>query len=361
MRIKSFRYRKWKKHQNEKKLKYRSKKKKLFKLYITKQIQYNSNLNMNRTYTFNRKTRGYEFHAPLNFSLINNTAETINFFNKILIFANSKKNSSKKIFFDLSQITQLTIDALMYLLAIMDNISKTRKHSLLGNSPLDKKIYKIFSESGFYNFVKTNEKNCSKKKTINQNNDNIQIMSGEKNNTQLAKKLSDFICNKANVKKKRIFGFLYSMILELMLNTQKHAYNDDNNYNAFYPKWYCFAEYDRKNTISFSFMDTGVGIPTTVRKDWHERFYKRESEYVISALDGDFRTATLKSQHGKGLPQIRNLCTNKKIINLHIITSKANIKVFEKDYQSQDTLTPLRGTLYYWQIDIKNFLEKEDK
>lgn len=355
MKINSPEYKQWKRRQNEKNLLRRSKRKKAKHKAITAQRRYNEQIKQSLDY--NHSTKMHEFHTPLNFSLVGNFEETSAFFNKIISFITNEKNYGKKIFIDISKISNLTIDALMYLLAIVNNLSANfkGKYSFSGNAPADPNARKLFTESGFYQFVE-----YQGDEPLTKNNDNVQIMSGENCDTDLAKRLSDFVCEKANVNK-RCCSFLYNMVIELMSNTHKHAYPDENA-GLLHSRWYCFAEYDKQDTVSFSFMDTGAGIPSTVKKKFSEKIdflhLKGEHKYVVSALDGEFRTSTNKVYRGKGLPKIREFCSSNKIKNLHILTNKAEVVVYKDCYSSRDIATPLCGTLYYWQIDLK-FLKEE--
>ena len=81
--------------------------------------------------------------------------ETIAFFNSIISFITNRLNYGKKLYIDISSIENLTIDALMYLLAIVNNMnSKVRnKFSISGNVPKNPAIRKLFNESGFFSFV----------------------------------------------------------------------------------------------------------------------------------------------------------------------------------------------------------------
>jgi len=349
MKKNSLEYRRWKIKQNKKNLLRRTKRKKQKKhvslpSYEKKAIQNNE---------YNIRTKEYEFHAPLVFSFINNSEGTIEFFNKLISFICNKRNFGRKLFIDISSINCLTIDALMYLLAIVNNLNTNfkGKYSFSGNEPANETVKKLFSESGFYHFVRRQSQG-----PLSRNNDNVQIISGERYNTESAKAMSDFVSEKANIDVRKC-GFLYNMFIELMSNTQRHAYPDANP--VMYSRWYCFAEYDGHNIISFSFMDTGAGIPATVKKNFSERIdflgIKSDDKYVISALNGDFRTSTELPYRGKGLPTIRDLCCKQKIENLRIITNKADVSVLEETYRSDNMSRSLQGTLYYWQVNLSNF------
>lgn len=341
-------YKNWLFQRNKKRLKLRTKKKAWTRQRRAWEIaKYKET---KETYKYNGKRRRFEFQAPDVFSFILNPDETNAFFAKIISFITQRENFGRSLFIDISKIEKLTIDALMYLLAIVNNLNgKFRnKYSFSGNAPNKPSVNKMFTESGFYHFVRYQGTD-----PITRNKDNLQIVSGEKSETPIAKKMSDFVCNKAGVTRLES-NFIYIMMIELMSNTFKHAYASGQS--VLFPRWYSFAEYDGEHTISFTFMDTGEGIPATVRKNFAEKLdilkIKGDSRYVISALDGDFRTATGQTFRGKGLPKIRRFCKENKIQNLRIITNSAEVSVHEKNYSSGTINNPLRGTLYYWQVDI---------
>ena len=292
----------------------------------------------------------------MNFSLINNSEETTSFFNKLVNYINLPNNMITDVFIDIYETTELTIDALMYLLAIMMNLKSKhlKKYRFHGNSPKEENVKKLLTDSGFYRFV-----NYHGNEPLSQSNNTIQIVSGEKCQTELAKRLSDFVAEKANVSFISC-RFLYEICIELMSNSHKHAYFRKKN-NA-YPRWYCFAEYDEENRISFTFVDTGSGIPSTVKKNFAETIdflkLKGNHKYVVSALNGDFRTSTKKYNRGKGLPKIKEISATHKINNLHIITNKADVKVCGEETTSYDMNHSLMGTLYYWEIDLNTLKEE---
>lgn len=347
MRKNSYEYRVWKKKQNAKNLKRRTKRRKTQQEQINQHNNYNKNVKSLPEYDSKRKR--FSFHAPLFFSIADNPDETLHFFHDIISFITNRKNYGKTLFIDISNVTKLKTDALMYLLSIVNNLDEKYrgKYNFFGNAPIQKDVFARFVESGFYNYVQ-----CEERLRHVHNNDNIQIVYGENCNTSVAKRISDFVCEKAKVSKKEC-RFLYNIMIELMSNTHKHAYNDSD---VFVPRWYCFAEFDLSSTITFTFMDTGSGIPSTVQKNFAERIdflkIKGQNRYVISALNGDFRTATKQEYRGKGLPKIREYCTNGLIRKMHIVANKADVNVFNDGYDGKDLFVSLRGTLYCWQIDI---------
>ena len=145
------------------------------------------------------------------------------------------------------------------------------------------------------------------------------------------------------------------MCIELMLNTIQHAYNDSYEYEK---KWYIFADNkkSKNETITFVFLDTGLGIPTTVSKRICDKMKKIvfdtiDSNLLISALRGEFRSETKQKHRGKGLSGIYNLAKLKNIKGLKIISNKAyfndnNLINLEKSF---------KGTLFYWEMNKEDF------
>ncbi len=344
----STQYRMWLKHRGIKIERKRTRKKAALK--AKKRNKINHNLKLKKELLYNPATRDFIFKAPCIFSLLNNMDETCGFFRKIISFISDRRNYGKSLFIDLSDITNLTIDSLIYLLAIINNLTTHLRHnfSFSGNVPTCESARKLFNESGFRSFVKFREK-----EQLNRSTNNLQIVSGNNCDTEIAKRMCDFVGEKAKIAG-TCSPFLYIMMIEFMSNTQKHAYNGNYLLN---PMWYCFAEYrEQDNIIAFTFMDTGEGIPTTVRKNFAERIdflrIKGEDKYVISALDGEFRTSTKQTYRGKGLPKIREFCSEQKIQKMRIITNKADVIVNSDGYKSQVIDYPLLGTLFYWQVNL---------
>ena len=345
MRKGTYKYKIWLIRRNEKNLRTRNRLKK----HSRQWVRDNHNRKLKETNTYNEVERRFEFKAPNVFSIIENPEETINYFNRILKFVSENKNRKRHIHIDIAHVTKLTSDALMYLIAIVNDI-KPEYHDrnfFEGNEPLDPRIRKKFIESGFYDFV-----DYRGSSPITRNKDNIQIVSGEKCDTSLAKKVSDFVCEKSGLDKVKC-KFLYNIMIELMSNTHKHAYEGDDY--LLLPRWYCYAKYSTdKESITFTFMDTGSGIPATVAKKFGESFLKNqeENEFVISALRGEARTSTKLPYRGKGLPTIREFCVSGKIKGLHIMANKASVVVDRDIINGTDLTGAIKGTLFMWNLDV---------
>ena len=242
----------------------------------------------------------------------------------------------------------VTTDAIMYLIALMRNykIAKKRMYSFQGTYPVDEEAKRVYTESGLLKFVK------SKSKQLPANSSKMAIMCGTNNDSTSAGKMCDFVVEKIGETRAYVKE-LYNVIIEMMSNVYYHAYNDNSD-EKMIPEWYMYAEYDEEDSIKFLFLDTGLGIGKTVKK--HTLYEKvtakigagSEARLIKSALSGDFRTQTGKSNHGKGLPYINDFAFSEKVKDFHIISGKGHCWLFDQDveFHSEDLKNKINGTVY---------------
>lgn len=288
----------------------------------------------------------YVVSAPSNFSIRENALQMSEFFDKVLGFTNGKQKDAY-IMFDLSNVEIITADAIIYLLAVIKDLQKlgVARHRFTGNLPNNQKAKDYFIQSGFLNYMQSK---IQKDYTDSQC---VQIISSESYNQLSTKTICDFTMRHCNTTKQST-RFLYVLINEMMLNTYQHAYTTDSKKLN---KWYLFAQKDT-NTIKYTFLDIGLGIPKTVRKKWTEHLFSTESAIISSALDGEFRTTTKKEYRGKGLPKIKECVIEHKLNNFTIISNKGFCKLINKDdnliIEKTELQKPIFGTIYYWEIQI---------
>jgi len=339
-------YKEWIKKRNLKKLKRRTKKKRI-KKSIRRGYSLHRHKNTDRKIiTSNRQKK---FEAPTNFSFIENPEKTIEFFDSILKYLSIKRKKKKDIFFDISNMQNMTIDALMYLIAIINNIKENYKlkYEFSGNFPKNEQVMKLLKESGFLRYVEPN-----KSITNIETNENIQIKHGYNSNTIIVKTIIDFLSEKSSLRFKK-FSELYEIFIELMSNTYHHAYN---NKSILSKVWYLFVEKDN-NIIKISFLDVGEGITLTIRKNFTEKInflgIRTDSMYLMSALKGQFRSRTNQKFRNKGLPTVYEYAKKQEVEKLEIISGKG---IYKRDDNGKDVMkdteSSLQGTLYYWEIDL---------
>lgn len=289
------------------------------------------------------------FVAESNLSIVQKPVETINFFAKI----RNSIGSGMPTYIDVSNVTMISIDALLYLLAIIDEMKfKSIPIYIQGNLPKDPVAKEIFVKSGFLKYVKSNSP------SISSSDDCVQIYDGNDTDPQIAKKLCLFAMDKLNIDRNYTKG-LFVIVMEIVSNTKHHAYSA----SASLPKWYAYAWYNKnRNEISFAIMDTGLGIPNTIRKNWAEKVSEllrklplmksQDSTLLRSVLNGDFRTQTKEKYRGKGIPEIQSYSTKKYITDLTIVSNTGYVSI--DNNKEIEFTTPLCGTLFSWRMKNGN-------
>lgn len=342
-------YKIWRKRNDEKKHRNNIKRKKIYHRSTEKIKETGNNLPY--------KT----FYVPPIFSIIKNPEETIEFFNNLIGQVEKVRKAIKNKFnkynfvrtfsLNMDNTIEITGDALMYLLTI---ISNTRGKKLLpitwiGNFPKNEKMKRFLQSSGYLKYMETAKENLVTTK------ENIQIQKGQSYEYKdgekiidIRKEIIDFTCQKLNKTKIEI-NFLMTMLTEMITNIKDHAYDDNN---LFKHNWYIFVEND-ENKISYTFMDNGLGIPTTIRKSGFEKLIEmfdadKEYKYIQAGVSGlQKRSKTGLIERGNGLPSIYEQYTNNKINKLVIISNKA---YYTKE-NPKDLKNSLNGTIFYWEIE----------
>lgn len=346
MRKNTTEYRNWKKFQDEKNLRKRTERKKS-----------NKRKGQKRSNTKKRQPDKF-FTVPDIFSIVSNPDTTITFLNKVIRSVEGVRNLQRQhrnnyirtFLIDMSNTKYISSDALMFLLTIIQNTrgKKILPIDWIGNFPKEPDVREFLKRSGYLNYMKTSAEN------IIQVDDNIQIKSGigynyieNDQNKDIRQEIIDFSCQKLNKDKKDI-NYLMTMLTEMITNIIDHAYQKQG---LFKHQWYIFVD-NNIDKITYTFMDNGLGIPTTIRKSIIEKIIETinaeaEYKYIETALSGVHkRSETGKRERGNGLPSIYEQYLNKKIENFVIISNKA----YYSENKKYDLKEGLNGTVFYWEI-----------
>lgn len=273
------------------------------------------------------------YSAPSNFSIINNPNDTIEYFNNIYdgIY---KKMPYANFIIDSNEVIDVTVDALVYLIAIMENMKliQSMKYVFQGNFPINNQANTVYEESGFVDYVQSRVKRLP-------NKSKMRIVSGTLNKPSVSKDVCDFIMQELLIEKQEVL-FVQKILVELMSNAFHHAYPNDKT-SIMYPKWYIYAEHVN-NRIRIVFADTGKGIVGTVRKRFRERVFNINDEdliYFAFQPDHFIRTETNLSHRGNGLPGIMEIINESPIESFWVFSGKGGFYV-DKKY-NQNKLTKL--------------------
>ena len=287
---------------------------------------------------------------PNNFSLINNAEETISFFQDFKAEID-KRERGTHYYIDSSSVKQVTVDAIIYLIAILQNdpVNIAYHYSFSGNYPADSEACRIYKESGFEDYV------FSHRHQLPESNKKMKILSGTDNNSEAAKELSDFVITNLGKAKKEIHP-LQKTLIELMSNVYYHAY-EKNSFMA--KKWYIYAEHT-DDYIRCIFVDTGLGIAQTAKKNFAERFgllfgkEVNDGKIINSIFKGDFRTATNERFRGNGLSSVRNNLRSEIFREFEVFSGRGRCIIPTGD-ESDDIVSlklnnRLYGTLFHFVI-----------
>lgn len=278
--------------------------------------------------------------APSNFSFVENTVSVLSYLEDIQIHINRRK----PVLINLKDITNLTNDAIVLLLAFLKNPMITKGVPIKGNYPRDKELRKIFQESGIFgtNGIDNEPKNY--------------IL------TRRNKKAEGGIANELIKRATKIlFGQearcpgVYRALMESMANTCYHAKPQQIGHET----WWLTLYHDKAaNKVSFAFIDLGVGIfKSSKMSGFREKltsfFGITDNRDVLKEIISGRKTSSTKIPYrGKGLPNIykgleRNYYSNLKIISNDV---KADLSADKYEKLSKE----FRGTFLYWELNNTN-------
>lgn len=271
--------------------------------------------------------------APVVFSIVYNSDFTIKFFKEILFLI----KKGKPIFVNLSAVTIITPDAILYLIVLVQE-AKYKKVSFRGNAPLDKNARNIFTKSGFYDFVKSD----LNKFQLPPDSSILKIKTGKDVNGNEAESIQKYLQSHVHNINKAKLKAIYSILIECMSNTNEYAGHDIGTKH-----WWTMALHNKEtDKVLFAFVDNGVGIPKTVKTKWFDS--SSDSELLKKAASGVYQMSGSKEKsRNKGLPQIRKYNEDGFIQNLVIISNNGYYSVKDDTKELSDFFT---GTMIAWEF-----------
>lgn len=293
--------------------------------------------------------------APIQFSLIYNTQETIEFFNTIVELQKTKK----KVFIKLDEVNQIDYSAIVALLAIMIDF-KTKKIGFNGNFPKNQESNILLVKSGFFQNLLIPFKEEKRYSIISPNGEGIHTHAFKDVDSKLSSEIIKSATEKIWGESRRCQG-VQRVLIELMQNTKDHSNNNIDNGKH----WWLSYNYDEKRKIvSFSFIDFGVGIFESLEnKPMKDKFYgwlnkligrfNNNADLLKLILNGEFhQTVTGEKFRGKGLPGIAKAVERNQISNLHIITNNVRCDFSNSTYELLKN--SFSGTHIYWELNSSN-------
>jgi hypothetical protein len=261
---------------------------------------------------------------PKNFSIIHNAADSIKFLREFKYLA--KDNN---LTLNLTAVTHITVDAITALIA--EILSLSGKRIVNGNNPNNEACKDLLIRSGFFDHVKSRRPLPSGQKG------KIAPRKSHRVEGATAKELIRIGTEAAFGTSRKSYP-AYSALIECMSNTHNHATGRREQYGA--EMWYSTV-YGDANTqsISYTFLDTGVGIFRSVRLNKLKKLYNKlfrgedHRDILRDILLGRIASRTGLPFRGKGLPGIYKSFRAGRIKSLIIVSNDVYADVANDDYR----------------------------
>ncbi|NCB47369.1 hypothetical protein EOM81_10185 [bacterium] len=280
---------------------------------------------------------------PPVWSFINNPDETIS----VLSQLNEKIRCKTPIQLDISKCTQICPGVLLHIVALMRNLRQNGfEYSITGNLPKLDACRKYVQNSGFLSYVKSGMLSFDK--------NYFGLKTGRNNDGKIVAELLQFIRKSFKYDDNKNTQEEYDALAEMVANSTEHAYKNKSDISS---EWLAIAYYsERRSEIDIAFLDTGVGIPATVKQNYLDKikaisnFSLKPSDSALlkSSFKGDFRTKTGEKWRGRGLKDISKYATNSWVSKMFSFSGQAfcNLKTLEVSEPSKK----ITGTVYIWSI-----------
>ena len=278
--------------------------------------------------------------APSNFSFINNTEETIEYFEK----AHKELKSKHKINFDISDISTLTTDAIAVQIAKIKDTKFHFRSGIMGNEPKNENLKRLFQQSGFYEYVNT---------TVYRPLSNNKLLIHKVTKNSVEPKLAKEACLvgiRHTFKNEEIFEPLYDIIIEIMQNTNNHAGSTKGKYDW----WLHVYNHPESSKTSYSFLDLGIGIFESLPVQNFKRNVlqfiglRSNLDLVEKLFAGEIKSRTARPERGKGIPQVFECSQDNAFEKFILISNDIYADLKTKEYRLLNK--KFEGTLFYWEL-----------
>jgi len=301
------------------------------------------------SYTNNqRKPKSKKIATPENFSFIGNTNESLEFFEDVIYYLDNVDH----LIIDMRNTKKMTTEVLLYLISLHKiNEKKGKTLNTTIRSPKEEDLIELMLQSGFSNYFRANinTKIHVDKENIFQIKDKETNLKNKVYDEETCREAIEFslkFYKDAKFSQPK-FRHIYNALVEMMQNTDDHAYDEDGELR----NWYLFAIKLEKG-ISFFFFDNGKGVLKTAKKNILEKVVEKANfsygheSLMQSVLNGDYRSATGLTNRNRGLPEINQSLTEDGIELPIILTNRIYARLNEREYRKLKY--NFRGTLFIW-------------
>lgn len=267
-----------------------------------------------------------------------NCEESIRVVNQVKSFG----AQGRDVYIKMDKVRDIGQGAIAMLLSVLEEL-RAKGIQFRGKKPKERQANILLERSGFFKYVTglVDPENLFSKNNI--------LVTGvrETDQTRLAGEISkamETIWGKSGRSPN-----IYSCIVEMMRNTNDHAYKKDSAEM----RWHLATTHETdRNSVHFSFVDNGSGIISSLKSRWWSnigRYFQNPIDLLESAYRGKVESITGIQWRGKGLPTIFETFEENTIAGLVVITNDAYIDFglgIKKELRHK-----FQGTYYYWRID----------
>lgn len=287
---------------------------------------------------------------PAKFDLIENSSETISFFDRlreiILI------HPSKTVEIEHRSIEQVSPEAGIVLIAELFRAdSYAPKCSKHGTVPTSQIVAELFEKIGYWKYFGLRYRGKAKSKR--------QFMIHSTGNRINGKTLYDMLVHfeEAVEFSPSEKSQLYVSLIECLDNVMNHAYPYRRKYDPprLRHQWWMLAYRDSEtHEVYVCVYDQGVGIPATIRREPDrqlELIKQSDGDLIIKGvIEGSFSRSKRRSR-GTGLPSLRQFIEEANDGELTIISDTVHCVFRHNEVPKQFPLaSPFQGTLITWRI-----------
>jgi hypothetical protein len=276
--------------------------------------------------------------APKNFSLIENSDEMLDFFNRI----QSTMQQQFTPFLDLSGLQSLTPDSIIALASNLEDWVERFGIGISGNEPIAQPLADVLGRSGFYDHV-----DVDRVKTV-PDRGMIQRKKDRRVDSPVASRLVEFAA--ASVGCSPAMSPIYGTLIECMGNTFDHAHKSRRGREY----WWASVYFDEPTrTAHFTFLDNGVGIFRSrqlrrIEKLRHIVGLPEQPRILQEIFEGKLASRTGVPYRGRGLPRIYKNVQRGRLTNVIVISNRVRADLAKSEFTSLKN--NFSGTLFHWEL-----------
>ncbi|MGN6601473.1 MAG: hypothetical protein ACTHK8_03425 [Ginsengibacter sp.] len=327
-------------------------KKKLRNIEVQKRKKINADEKIIRNRNKKSRVENIKIDAGFSFSLFQEPENVIRIIES-LERCKTKSKYLKVVQIELSNIKQIDMGAISFLLAKVHEMSQLKAVKIWGTVPKDESCKEVFNTSGFLDYMRDLGGNKFKKHS---ENFIFKVGTDRTNNQKVGRTIEKAMKFLTGIEQK--FPPVYSIVQEICSNSVEWA-NAPETRNK---NWFLSVNYPQgNNLVEFTMTDIGYGILHTLNRRFARLISEtlkltKDDEILYRAFERKYSSKTNETNRNRGLPLIKDRFERSFVKRMRVITNNVFLD-FEDSNKTRLLSKNLPGTFYTWQVDL-NCLEK---